>query len=281
MGRGYDGGLILMLAEFCFLTVLVTQNACAYPHKIDQNERNIDQFPDILSYSNRDETQSDLGGLIEKKFEDNESFHYERRFQRDTSGNQQEGSSPHSRMHSDGKIVFPDETKPVPVCKESTFCERVDTYPEDIVTKAIQRNESLKYLAGVDVISDIAQRIDVTDDVPLCVSTEQVIYPQSAENKDNEWKYIANQENFKQGIRIEKCRTESTSCAMFGELAAGYKTSCKQKYVYRQLASVLEDGTLVPDTFRFPSSCCCHVTFSTNPLMHRSLVTPTKTRRRK
>lgn len=35
---------------------------------------------------------------------------------------------------------------------------------------------------------------------------EQIIYPQSAENKDNEWKFIANQKNFKQGIRIEKCR---------------------------------------------------------------------------
>lgn len=35
---------------------------------------------------------------------------------------------------------------------------------------------------------------------------EQIIFPQSAENKDNEWKFIANQKNFKQGIRIEKCR---------------------------------------------------------------------------
>lgn len=84
-------------------------------------------------------------------------------------------------------------------------------------------------------LSDIVQRIDVTDDVPLCVSTvridykltfftnhegkdnvctyllfkEQVIYPQSAENKNNEWKYIANQDNFKQGIRVERCRCVS------------------------------------------------------------------------
>ncbi|CAK9802358.1 Protein spaetzle [Anthophora quadrimaculata] len=281
MGRGYHGGLILMLTEFCVFTALVTQNARAYPHRIDQNERNIDQFSDILSNIDADETRSDLGRLMEKEFEDNEPFHYERRFERDTSGNQQKDSSPHNAMQSDGKIVFPDEKRPVPACKGSTFCENVDNYPEDIVTKAIQRNESLKYLAGVDVVSDIVQRIDVTDDVPLCVSTEQVIYPQTAENKDNEWKYVANQDNFKQGIRIEKCRKESHSCTMFGGLAEGYKTSCKQKYVYRQLAAVLEDGTLVPDTFRFPSSCCCHVTFNASPLTHRSLVTPTKTRRRK
>ncbi|KZC07439.1 Protein spaetzle, partial [Dufourea novaeangliae] len=161
----------------------------------------------------------------------------------------------------DGKIVFPEDFDRVPVCKGSTYCEKVDSYPENIVTNAIQQNESLRYLAGVDVVSDIAQRIDVMDDVPLCVSSEQVIFPQTAENKDNQWKYIANQENFKQGVRIEKCNKENTRCSVIGGPGEGYKTSCRQKYVYRQLAAVLSDGTVIPDTFKFPSSCCCHVTF--------------------
>lgn len=35
---------------------------------------------------------------------------------------------------------------------------------------------------------------------------ERVIFPKSAQNKDSEWKYIANQENFKQGVRVEICQ---------------------------------------------------------------------------
>lgn len=60
-------------------------------------------------------------------------------------------------------------------------------------------------------------------------------------------------------------RTEGASCNVISEIAAGYKTVCKQKYIYRELASVLEDGSIVPDSFRFPSSCCCHAVFTGNP----------------
>lgn len=91
--------------------------------------------------------------------------------------------------------------------------------------------------------------------------------------------------------RIRFCvrSNENVSCSMIGGSAEGYKTSCKQKYVYRQLASVLSDGTVVPDTFRFPSSCCCHASFTANPYTRmgitindqRSQVTPVKTSRRK
>lgn len=58
-------------------------------------------------------------------------------------------------MQSDGKIVFPGEISQVPVCKESTYCEKLDSYPEELVTNAIRQNETLKYLAGVDVVSII------------------------------------------------------------------------------------------------------------------------------
>lgn len=35
---------------------------------------------------------------------------------------------------------------------------------------------------------------------------ERVVFPKSAINKDSEWKYVANQENFKQGVRVEVCQ---------------------------------------------------------------------------
>lgn len=85
------------------------------------------------------------------------------------------------------------------------------------------------------------------------------------------------------------CSKENASCSVIGGFAEGYKTSCTQKYVYRQLASVQANSSIVQDTFRFPSSCCCHVSFTASPYTRigvniegqRSQVSPAKTRRRK
>ena len=104
-------------------------------------------------------------------------------------------------MQSDGKIVFPgqmNQNHQVPSCKGSTYCVTADNYPEDLVNNAIQQNENLKYLASVDIVSRIsfkdykvdfytflwhvryllqipdvvvANRLDVTDEVPLCLAT--------------------------------------------------------------------------------------------------------------
>lgn len=49
-------------------------------------------------------------------------------------------------------------------------------------------------------------KIKLKFDTNICLLfKERVIFPKSAMNKDNEWKYVANQENFKQGIRVEIC----------------------------------------------------------------------------
>ncbi|XP_046822835.1 protein spaetzle isoform X2 [Vespa crabro] len=184
----------------------------------------------------------------------------------------------------DGKFVFPTEDiptsqshkgtllLPAPVCNGTTFCEKVFEYPEEIINAAIQRNNSIKYLATVDTIPDIVQRVDTTDDAPLCLSSEQVIYPKSAESKNKEWLFIVNQENFKQGIRIETCSNENSECNIVNGLAEGYKTTCKQKYIYRQLAAVSNNGKINPEMFRFPSSCCCHVKFIGNSLTRMGII---------
>ncbi|XP_071857581.1 protein spaetzle 5 [Bombus fervidus] len=171
-----------------------------------------------------------------------------------------------ANRHRDDTIVFPGEKRHVPpVCKGSTYCENVDSYPEDIINRALRINENIKYLSSVDGV-DIGQRLMPNDELSLCVADEQIIYPQSAENKDNEWKFIANQKNFKQGIRIEKCRTEGASCSVISGLAAGYETSCKQKFIFRELLSISENGSVGPDIFRFPASCCCFATLTGNLL---------------
>ncbi|XP_076684837.1 protein spaetzle isoform X2 [Andrena cerasifolii] len=306
MGRGY-GGAILALVELCLLVALTAQDVDAYPHRSSNHSKgNVDHYVDNSERSFqptfvRRQTRDNVERLNEKALEperldSNDRLHGRARRDavkpqpRSFIGLRKQGTE----MQSDGKIVFPGEINQkqnhhVPSCEGSTYCVTAENYPEDLVNNAIQRNENLKYLASVDIMPDIAQRIDAMDDVPLCVSTEQVIYPQSGETKDNQWKFIVNQDNFKQGIHVEKCVKEDVSCSTIGATAEGYTTSCKQKYVYRQLASVQANNTIVQDTFRFPSSCCCHVSFTESPHTRlgvnikdqRSQVSPAKTRRRK
>ena len=37
------------------------------------------------------------------------------------------------------------------------------------------------------------------------VFQEQLVYPKVAQNKDEKWLYVINQDSYMQGIRIEKC----------------------------------------------------------------------------
>ncbi|XP_018308873.1 uncharacterized protein [Mycetomoellerius zeteki] len=184
------------------------------------------------------------------------------------------GTSMH--RNSEEKIIFPDgristETSMLPtlICRKSTFCENVADYPRQLVNTAIQRNASLRFLESVDTVDsmsdvgDVEQRIDtMSRESVLCPIREQVVYPQTAQNKENQWLFIVNQDDLKQGIRIEVCLNEGQKCNMVEGFAEGYTTSCKQKYIYRELAAVGSDGNIFKDQFRFPSSCCCHVKFT-------------------
>ncbi|XP_034939059.1 protein spaetzle-like isoform X2 [Chelonus insularis] len=179
---------------------------------------------------------------------------------------------------TDGKIIFPDDVsirptptppRSVPVCKNSTFCEQAQEYPKDYLKIALRMNPDLKYLASVDEPverTEIDQRIDATTDDSLCLARENVVFPKSAENKQRQWRYIVNDDDFLQGVRIETCMSEGSGCRIIEGFAEGYRTYCKQKYIYRQLASITTDGSLSPDFFKFPSSCCCHIHFVGSPM---------------
>lgn len=49
---------------------------------------------------------------------------------------------------------------------------------------------------------------------------------------------------------------------MIDGFAEGYSTTCKQKYIYRELSALSDNGEIVRDYFSFPASCCCHVQFN-------------------
>lgn len=53
--------------------------------------------------------------------------------------------------------------------------------------------------------------------------------------------------------------TENTACQKIEGFALGYKTMCRQKFIYRQLAAISHKGEIVHDLFPIPASCCCHI----------------------
>lgn len=147
--------------------------------------------------------------------------------------------------------------------KMQTFCEDVPNYPEDFVNQALTKNASLLHYAYEDVL-EIAPRTDTNED-RLCVSLERIIRPKAGQNSKDEWRYIlqSKQSNFYQGVRVETCMEDNIKCRLIDGFAEGYITTCKQKYIYRELSAISDDGNIIRDYFRFPASCCCHVELNT------------------
>lgn len=152
---------------------------------------------------------------------------------------------------------------PAPVCGNSTFCMHPTNYPEELVNRAIRQNDSLRLFQSVDPVSEVGDRLefDELNDSPFCGSYVRLIYPRSAETMDRRWLYIVNQDNLRQGVRIEVCVNHGSVCGDLDDyLPGGYRAFCKQKYIYRELVAV-DSGIVKKDTFRFPSSCCCYREF--------------------
>ncbi|XP_071455593.1 uncharacterized protein [Hetaerina americana] len=152
--------------------------------------------------------------------------------------------------------------------KGSTFCESTDNYPSEYL-KTVLKNEGegLKEFFGNDLLlndTTIAQRIDSIDENPLCQSVEQVVYPKMAQNKEDKWLYVVNQDQYIQGVRVEKCLKPESECLLTASFPLGYKTTCRQKYIYRRMLALNDDGKALSDTFRLPSCCSCFVKADTS-----------------
>ncbi|XP_073978887.1 spaetzle domain-containing protein isoform X2 [Rhodnius prolixus] len=180
-----------------------------------------------------------------------------------------------SRATNEGSdsLIFPDDTgaqkftpkfgKVTPACANgTTFCETVDSYPSQYLENILANSgKQFNGLFGNDLLNNsLTQRLDF-DENPLCQSVEQVVYPKTAKNKDNQWLFVVNQGEYRQGIRIEKCVAPSgtQSCAFTEGFPIGYRTECQQKHIYRRLLALNEDGKTVTDSFQLPSCCACVV----------------------
>jgi len=101
-----------------------------------------------------------------------------------------------------------------------------------------------------------------SSETPACNSQQSFVYPRTARNRAREWRFVINvpgetaeQENYVQAVKVERCLREGETCNI---ASAGYdSTVCRQKYSYRRLLALGENGEQYVDSFRFPSCCIC------------------------
>ncbi|XP_043285913.1 protein spaetzle-like isoform X3 [Venturia canescens] len=173
-------------------------------------------------------------------------------------------------FNSNGKTISPlipsdstmvqqklDDFSPDP-CENANFCENPSFYPEDLIREALKHRNDLKYSTVVDPMPD-KNGTDTGEQDVLCQTKISLVYPRMAKNRANESLFIVNDDFFRQGVYIEVCRNTDSPCGEISDLLPNYKTSCKQRYIYRKLVVVNSTGFATSDYFSFPANCCCHV----------------------
>uniref|UniRef100_A0A1B6L591 Spaetzle domain-containing protein n=1 Tax=Graphocephala atropunctata TaxID=36148 RepID=A0A1B6L591_9HEMI len=103
-------------------------------------------------------------------------------------------------------------------------------------------------------------------DWPLCPYTNKIIFPKKAKSNEGLFEFIVNDDDYRQGVRVEACVSGSGSdeCDIPGSLALGYRSRCVQKHIQRtlvvlNLTSAGKEGAVgfVTKPFDFPSCCSC------------------------
>lgn len=140
------------------------------------------------------------------------------------------------------------------------YCTSHNGYPVELLERLLRQNE--KYVDSFisdELVLVIGERMGFSSEVNLCDSYEEVVYPTIGKTESGD-KFIFNTPNHKQGVRINRCQNPGKSCTMTESFPTGYRTECKQHYVYRELVSLGNDGnSLVREKFKMPACCSCVV----------------------
>jgi len=154
---------------------------------------------------------------------------------------------------------------------EFGLCENVQlSYPDNHVRLALSQvgNSAVAQLASGDDIlmpnslgnrfgGSAEEDVRLVEETPACTASEKIIYPKMGANEKNDWLFIVNTQEAKQGIRVEHCvGPEGQSC----NTGPPGGTACRQKYIYRKMLTVDgESGKITTDNFRIPSCCVCYL----------------------
>lgn len=142
------------------------------------------------------------------------------------------------------------------------YCTNDTNYPIDVIQKLLRKQlHKFADAFGSDMIAtDIINRSGGGfDEISLCDTYEEVIYPTSGRNQEGVDTFIINTNDHKQGVRVSKCLNWGEKCRMSENFPNGYHTKCKQHFVYRELLTLAPDQTIKKDKFQFPACCSCAV----------------------
>ncbi|XP_050533305.1 uncharacterized protein LOC126901109 [Daktulosphaira vitifoliae] len=190
-----------------------------------------------------------------------------------------------SQSKSPSVVIFPSsvkETTPISInkfipdlrfvekcSKNNSYCDKIDNYPKQDLQQIFRTSKLMSSgLFGVDAINDLETRFSMNvgnEPQPICGSLEQIVFPEAGLTKNDEWRFIVqgpnnDNNNFRQGIRVEKCINPGESCKFSENLPNGYTTTCVQKYIYRKLVAIKDTKEIYYESFRLPSCCACMYT---------------------
>merc|ERR1712232_1111491 len=172
------------------------------------------------------------------------------------------------------------------------YCEETgsdSSYPTEAVLEALSGNNEINPELFSQLFDqnckDLKTRFFDIDEEQLCSGIPKIIFPRQAKNLKDEWRYIANIENYTQSVEIEECfnpdfsidETESSnttnssvlfdneeiieefgSCQYSGSPGNDPElTVCRQLFTSHKLLALSTEGQLVVDSFQLPSACAC------------------------
>lgn len=106
---------------------------------------------------------------------------------------------------------------------------------------------------------DSSNEINIEEEIDLCDSHKEVIYPNTGKTKNGLNLYIFNTNDKKQGIHIERCSNAGQQCDRLNadSLPLGYISKCQMKEIYYELIALSAEGELIIERFPFPVVCQC------------------------
>ncbi|CAL4106044.1 unnamed protein product [Meganyctiphanes norvegica] len=109
-----------------------------------------------------------------------------------------------------------------------------------------------------DGVTPLATEFEFVEETAACSSVKSILFPKRGKTKADNWVFILNQENEQQGVTVETCHSEGSSCNL-GGVIPGVETACRQKYVYKTFLVMNEGENVVPEEILMPSTCVCYV----------------------
>lgn len=167
------------------------------------------------------------------------------------------------------KMTFRIDSSDIP-CVNTTmsFCEEVknQTYPTKYVESVLANTDTQTYKNYFNKTlpkdETLGLRLSSDGPIELCISIKRHIYPQLAMDVQSEWRFVINQNNYHQPIRVEVCQKKKSKCLFDESLPISYVSSCTQKYVKMPLLSLGENGEIESYDYEFPSFCQCEIQYS-------------------